>query len=289
MNELVQRGHLFIAQPPLYRVKRGKVEKYLKDDAEFTEFIMASALQGVEVRSADGVVKAADELRKVLLDIRKVHTILAGFSADHCDPAVVLAAARIEDLNTGVFNDRALLEITLGKIKSVLGNGAKGVDGSVIIAPENSEAGNHLVIKTRTKGVERTTTLSRSLVSRSDFALLRATLKEVAKLGTAPYRVLDLETGKDIGSCADSDSVFETMDARGRKGFTITRYKGLGEMNPDQLWETTMNPENRVMVQVKIEDAIEADEIFTVLMGDEVEPRRKFIEDNALKIRNLDI
>ena len=113
--------------------------------------------------------------------------------------------------------------------------------------------------------------------------------KTVNELGKGPFVLFDTEKKEPIFETTSIDPLMKYIDDRGRKGLSITRYKGLGEMNPEQLWETTMDPKNRILLQVQVEDAIEADEIFSVLMGDEVEPRRKFIEDNALKIRNLDI
>ncbi|MCB0332892.1 MAG: hypothetical protein KDD55_05285, partial [Bdellovibrionales bacterium] len=112
---------------------------------------------------------------------------------------------------------------------------------------------------------------------------------EAKKLGNAPFVFRETTTQKEIATCSAVEDLVKVVDARGKKGLTISRFKGLGEMNPEQLWETTMDPQNRTLLQVRVEDALKADEIFTVLMGDQVEPRRNFIEENALNTKNLDI
>lgn len=307
MHELVLRGHLYIAQPPLYRIKRGKAEYYLKDDAEFTEYIMNGSISGVELHSADNVVTSGAELKQHLLEIKKIHSLLAGFAMERMDPVVVMAAAKASIPSLDMFRDKAACEALLEQVKAAIvkdnttlaGYSAKVCEMKLHSSAEGSPIENEhshqqttynqIVIQTRVKGVEKTTIISSDLASRPDFVKLKSILKDMGKVGQAPFKLIEVETSKELGESQDFDKLFEMMDNRGRKGLTITRYKGLGEMNPEQLWETTMNPENRRMLQVKIQDAIEADEIFTVLMGDEVEPRRRFIEENALKIRNLDI
>src|SRR5262249_16055376 len=134
--------------------------------------------------------------------------------------------------------------------------------------------------RTRFKGLQKDTVLSKRLWGRGEFVRLRKILGDAGKLGLAPFRMVDTSNGKELATCQTYDELLTAVDERGRKGLSISRYKGLGEMNPEQLWETTMDPQSRTFLQVRIEDAINADEIFTVLMGDEVEPRRKFIEEN---------
>ena len=154
-----------------------------------------------------------------------------------------------------------------------------------------SEVGDQFAfqVHTRLKGVAKFTELTKALWERTDFQRLQRVYNDAEKLGTLPFTILDQESGKELAVLEDYEAFEKFIDERGRKGMSISRYKGLGEMNPEQLWETTLDPRNRNLLQVRVQDAIDTDGIFTVLMGDEVEPRRKFIEDNALKIRNLDI
>ncbi|MCB0338252.1 MAG: DNA gyrase subunit B, partial [Bdellovibrionales bacterium] len=127
------------------------------------------------------------------------------------------------------------------------------------------------------------------LISDPNFSKLAEILSEAKSVGHAPYKLVEIDSGDIIATANTFEAIAQVIDTRGRKGISIQRYKGLGEMNPEQLWETTMDPQNRSLLQVRVEDAIDADEVFTVLMGDQVEPRRRFIEENALNIRNLDI
>jgi DNA gyrase subunit B len=290
MNELVARGHLYIAQPPLYKIKRGKAEKYLKDETDFADVIVSGGVSSLEVRSADGVVTSGEALKPHIMSLREVPAALEQFTGDRFDKRVVAAFAKSGTKSADVFNTRESAEALARSIEAALEKAHFG-DRSVFVVEEQLEGKVDFVVrvKTRLKGVQKVTDLSKRLWARSDFARLVRTYTEVAKLGARPFTANDLEARKDLGEFSDYEDIATLVDERGRKGMTITRYKGLGEMNPEQLWETTLDPTHRMLLQVRIEDAIEADGIFTVLMGDEVEPRRRFIEENALQTRNLDI
>ncbi len=292
MNELVSRGHLFIAQPPLYKVKRGKQEQYMKDESEFSSFIFGGGVSGLQVKSSDGKITGSEELKQHVINFKKIEPVLDGFSDENKDPRVLRIAAELGELRRVDFKNQQQVTAFRDRLlescrQSILG------EISIEVSPSKKNIGEYRILaKTRMHGVLRKTMLSSETAGRSGFQRLAAILEEASKLGKAPYRLLEDKNEASETTAAEAatvDDLAKMIEARGAKGLSITRFKGLGEMDPEQLWETTMDPKNRTLLQVRVEAAIEADEIFTVLMGDEVEPRRKFIEDNALKIRNLDI
>lgn len=285
MAELVQRGHLYIAQPPLYRIKRGKSERYLKDESDFLELIISGAIQETHLVSSDGITTKGEELKGILLSLKRSEELLAGFALEGNDSAVIRELATIDDLQKAIASEAEAR--SFGPVIEKALREAGVLFRSFDVIPNN--AGYSLAIVSSVKGGLRTTLLSAQLLERPDFLKLQEVMRKGRKLGQAPYTIVDDNNGKEGPPASDLKALVVQVEERGRKGLTITRFKGLGEMNPDQLWETTMRPDNRTFLQVRIEDAIEADQTFTVLMGDEVEPRRRFIEDNALKTRNLDI
>ena len=310
MNEIISRGHLYIAQPPLYRIKKGKFERYLKDANEFLEYIVATGAEGVEVRSENGVVTKGDALKNFTASVRRAQAGIESLATERTDPRVLrsLAEAEAHLGNLSLSREAAekvksILELELDRqgvheralvveeLAGISGNGAapNGTASSDAASGNVSGPRFQLRVETRLKGSARLTLLSGALLERPDMLRLRKLLQEARKIGNPSYKATDLEKGEELGSFASYEEIADLIDKRGRKGLMITRYKGLGEMNPEQLWETTMNPHNRVLLQVRVDDAIQADGVFTVLMGDEVEPRRQFIEENALKAKNLDI
>ncbi len=290
MNELVARGHLYIAQPPLYRVKRGKVDRYLRDEKEFLDLILGGAVSDVSVVSADGVKTTGAELKTITLKLAEIEEILGRFGQERLDPRVVFEFARMQDLTPEVFTNRTALEKLAARFDEHFEKeSGSHLSWKIMEERTESDAELALLVHTRRKGVQKETRVSRKLTMRRDFRDLKEILEVGRALGELPFRIVENDNQKEIAVSDTHSGLVKSLDERGRKGLTISRFKGLGEMNPEQLWETTMDPSVRTFLQVKIEDAIDADEIFTVLMGDEVEPRRKFIEDNALNIRNLDI
>ncbi len=290
MAEMISRGYLYIAQPPLYKVKRGKSEKYLKDETEFLDLITSAGSSDLEMASSDNVKTDSEEIKKTAFAFSKVQNILKIFEDESLDPRVVKSLLKVIMIHGEIFLTKDKAESALAELEKLLTE-SEFLERKISLTEVANDGDTQFAISitTRLRGIEKATLLSKRLTSRAEFRELLQIYENCKKFGNAPFIVNDLESGKQVAELSEIEEIFKMVDDRGRKGLSISRYKGLGEMNPDQLWETTMDPTKRILVQVKIEDAINADEIFTVLMGDEVEPRRKFIEDNALKTRNLDI
>lgn len=292
MNELVARGHLYIAQPPLYRIKKGRIERYIKDEAEYADLLVSGGVASAELRSSDGVTSDAATLKKQVLNLQRVNNFLDVFSKERKDQRVVGVFARAGVTSAAVFKDATEVESLREKILEILKSRINGEIEAEIVEVKNPAGDDTefvLEITSRLKGIRKVTRLGSQLLKRPEFKTLSGIMNEAAKMGAGPYVLFDIEKQVEITKIKDIDDIVEEIENRGRKGWTISRFKGLGEMNPEQLWETTMDPERRILQQVRIDDALTADEIFTVLMGDQVEPRRNFIEDNALNTKNLDI
>lgn len=290
MNEVISRGNLFIAQPPLYRVKRGKSERYLKDDPEFSDFIVTNGIQGVELESSNGKKTKGDELKSLVLALTRAEAVIEGMASERLDTRVVGLISEIGPEVEHMWSDRTASEKARATLDSLLEQ--EGIHDRTLVVEErgtNGTAQYQLRVETRLKGAIRRTIIGPELLARAEVRSLIKYQREAELAGKGPFVLRDTEQDLILSRPNKVREVARLIDARGRKGLTITRYKGLGEMNPEQLWETTMDPQNRVLLQVCVDDAIEADEVFTVLMGDEVEPRRNFIEENALKAKNLDI
>jgi DNA gyrase subunit B len=292
MPEVIARGHLYIAQPPLYRVKKGRVERYIKDEAEFSDMVVSGGIQNIELQSSNGEKTDSTGLKAQVINLKRVDGILDNFHKERKDPRVIEAFARVPEADSVTFTSPERVEALISSLKTLLG---KKITGEVEVEkhdgkPEGADDTEFaVVVKTRLKGIQKETTLDRRICRRADFQRLQKIMSEAAKLGEGPFTFYDVEKKETVSEVDDLSDIVEEVDRRGRKGWTISRFKGLGEMNPEQLWETAMNPETRSLLQVRIDDAITADGIFTVLMGDQVEPRRNFIEENALNTKNLDI
>jgi len=285
MRDLVHAGHLYIAQPPLFKVKKGKSEQYLKDEAELERFLLTQGSARVQVVDAEGNAVEPETLLGVLEDVGRFERVLERFSQS-MDAGVVEALLHVAGEEPLPFSDATRLEAVGAALVARLQEGAKGD-----VAPQCdliSVADGEFALRVRTEvdGHERETLVGRRLTTRPEY-------HELERLGARIRGSLKLpvRAGADAEerSFGDPRALLDFVLERSRKGYVIQRYKGLGEMNPEQLWETTMNPESRTLLKVVVQDDVVADEMFTILMGDQVEPRREFIVRNALKVRNLDV
>jgi DNA gyrase subunit B len=292
MPEIIRRGYLFIAQPPLYKVKRGKKEQFLKDDDALSRYLLDAGIDDLLIRSSEGgLILQGEPLRRLLDDLHRWIALL-GKLGRRADARVIEALVRATDLRSDDLSDEAKMAATRDAIKRYVEQKFPEFGGfEDVIARDDEHSGFRLLITSRVGAATRVTNIDFDFLTSGDYEKLRSIDEGVRALGKPPFYSLDnpdqeLERGERIG---DADALFRFVDARARKGLQVQRYKGLGEMNADTLWETTMDPDARVLLQVRIDDAVETEHLFSVLMGDEVEPRREFIENNALSVRNLDV
>jgi DNA gyrase subunit B len=285
MRELVDRGYLYIAQPPLYKVQKSKKERYLKDDAALEQFLVNAAVESSNVSSPTGSLDA-DTLRRGALAFYAYRRLLDKLRRRY-DPRVLDALVRGARIHAGDFITLSVEDL-VSRMQEHLEVFAPEVLPVTVEATADPTVSTAQAVKVTTihNGAPVETLVDHLLVNSPEVRELQRLLEEADRLGSAPYRV---RRGQKESDLTTMDALVDYLDGEARKGYTIQRYKGLGEMNPDQLWETTMNPDNRTLLQVRIEDAVEADGVFSDLMGDEVEPRREFIEKAALDVVNLDI
>ncbi|MGE0283754.1 MAG: toprim domain-containing protein, partial [Rhizobiaceae bacterium] len=286
MPELIERGHLFIAQPPLYKVQRGKSFQYLKDEADYERFLIGSGLEDAALHLSSGEVRAGDDLRKAIEDALLVRGLLSGLHSRY-NRAVVEQAAIAGALNPDVVADLgradAMAKTVAARLDAIAEDMERGWEGRT--STSNEGAGGFVFERT-VRGVKEYAQLDMGLINSADARALDKFATRLAEIYAEPPMLKRKDTSEPIaGPRALLDAIF----ASGRKGLSMQRYKGLGEMNAEQLWETTLDPNVRSLLQVKVNDATDADSLFSRLMGDEVEPRREFIQDNALSVANLDV
>jgi DNA gyrase subunit B len=277
MQELIKRGNVFVAQPPLYRIKKGKSEKYIKDDKEFTREILRRATENLAVEIKGGTRLEGAELRSFLMSLDEYQQMFRRVERKMRDSRVVEVLANVEHkLDTKAdFHEKANLEPVLAALTAV----------KVEAKLEREE--EHEAWKVEyldpTKG---TRIIGQDLVLQPEYRRMRTIARQVAKYNQPPFTVVR-ETKQE--SKPDWRELLEHVKSEGMREVSIQRYKGLGEMNAEQLWSTTMNAETRTLLKVDLQDLAETENIFSTLMGEDVESRRKFIEENALDVRNLDV
>jgi DNA gyrase subunit B len=279
MPELVERGHIYIAQPPLYKIKHGKTELYIKDDHELNGHLLKLALDGAALTPREGAAEITDEALGGLARAYLLAEAVINRLASYIDPDV-LHAMLAHDLQVSLADEAAARDSAV-LIQPHLPAGVK-------IYPEyNVEAEEwRLTIERMHHGNRKFGWIEDEFLVSGDYRTIRNAAQAISGLIGGGAEIRRGEKRQPIIRFADG---IQWLLAEVERGLTKQRYKGLGEMNPEQLWETTMDPGVRRLLKVQIDDAIAADEIFTTLMGDNVEPRRAFIEDNALYAQNIDV
>ncbi|MBA93397.1 MAG: DNA topoisomerase (ATP-hydrolyzing) subunit B [Phyllobacteriaceae bacterium] len=290
MPELIERGHLYIAQPPLYKVTRGKSSVYLKDEAAFENYLIESGLDEASLELGTGEVRSGQDLRAVIDDALAVRTLVQGLHSRY-DRSAVEQAAIAGALDSAILSDPARAAEMAARIAERLDLIAeeteRGWEGRVSPANDPDAPGSGGYVLERTvRGVREAVHLDGALIGSAD---ARALNRYAARLDEIYGTLPTLRRKDKAETIAGPLQLLEGVFATGRKGIQMQRYKGLGEMNSEQLWETTLDPSARSLLQVKVNDATDADSLFARLMGDEVEPRREFIQDNALSVANLDV
>ncbi|CAN7534736.1 DNA topoisomerase (ATP-hydrolyzing) subunit B [Rhizobium sp. LjRoot258] len=282
MPELIERGHLYIAQPPLYKVSRGKSIQYVKNEKALEDYLIGQGLDDAALKLGSGEVRTGQDLGEVIGDALRLRALLDNLHSRY-NRAAVEQAAIAGALNAEAVSDRSRAEQLVGEVARRLDLIAeeteRGWEGGL-----TSEGG--LKLERMVRGVKEVVVLDMALIGSQDARLLDQLSVRLKEIYQTPPSLSRRDGDLEIsGPRALLDAIF----ASGRKGLTMQRYKGLGEMNAEQLWETTLDPNVRSLLQVKVNDATDADGLFARLMGDEVEPRREFIQDNALSVANLDI
>jgi DNA gyrase subunit B len=287
MRELLERGHIYIAQPPLYKVSKGKQHNYLKDDGALNDFLTQSALDGAALFvTEDAPPVGGESLEELVQEYRNVDATIERLSRLYAAD-VLWAMVDIDRLNVDDLEREELVSAWIERLQLRLDeNFTNGKLYSCVVRKDGERQIYYPVVKLLSHGVETETEYNHEFFGSAEYRGLCDLGEKLTGLIEADGYV---QRGDKRFQTQKFSEVITWLMAEAARGYNIQRYKGLGEMNPDQLWETTMDPETRRMLRVAIEDAIAADQIFTTLMGDQVEPRRDFIENNALSVANLDI
>jgi DNA gyrase subunit B len=287
MPELIERGHIYIAQPPLYKIKRGKQEQYLKDDAELAQYLLQSALDKAALHVAAGAPALADTALEALAQEFLATQALVGRLGRRYDTNFVDQLVYMTTISDEALTNNSAIESWASELEGWLNTERRVTDSyavRVLYAEDGAVRG--LDVVRRIHGIDTAQFVPLDFFRSADYSKLRRMGDKLDGLiGDGAF----VRRGDRQQSVSSFREALDWLMSEARRGQHVQRYKGLGEMNPDQLWETTMNPDSRRLLQVQIEDAVAADQIFTTLMGDQVEPRREFIEQNALEAENLDV
>ncbi|ASM48304.1 DNA gyrase subunit B [Pseudoalteromonas espejiana DSM 9414] len=287
MPEIVERGYIYIAQPPLYKVKKGKQERYIKDDPALVDYLTSLALNNAALyTSEDATAIEGEALEQIVQDYQNTVKVIERLKRKYpntvMERLIYQSELKVEDLS----NEAKVIEWTKELVDDLV---ERDEDATIFHAGTEHDAERNLyfpVVNIRQHGVDKAHVLHYDFIASRDYQRIAVTGTKIANILKEGAYVQRGEKTKPVDNFVDA---LEWLITESKRGIYIQRYKGLGEMNPSQLWETTMDPSARRMLQVTIEDAVAADQLFATLMGDQVEPRREFIETNALRVVNLDV
>jgi DNA gyrase subunit B len=297
MPEVIKKGYLYIAQPPLLKVGKGKNEVYLKEEADLNEYVLKRISSQKCVKHARGEIKD-HHLYIFVCNLAEYFSMMNQFKNKGIKPELIefLFSRGIENKES-LKDESKMISVRESLLKKgydvgdVSWNPERNVLEMMVNAPPKSQEDEF----SASRPIARPVKIGRGFVHSSNYQKAMMLHKKITENDQPPFQISNTESDGDTQkekpavSVNDKKELLQLLLTEAKKGLNIQRYKGLGEMNPEQLWETTMNPGNRTLLQVKIEDAVDADEIFTILMGDMVEPRREFIQNNALEVSVLDI
>jgi DNA gyrase subunit B len=279
MPELIEGGYLYIAQPPLYKVARGKSEVYLKDQVSLDDYLAEQGVEGATLTLGDGSTMAGPDLARVVSEARQTRTILNAFPTHYShhilEQAAIANALNFEQVMSG---PQVAADAVAKRLDLVATEYERGWSGR----PTQDDG---LAFSRILRGVEETKILDGKCLKSGEARKLSSMSDSLQEVYSQPAKFSRRDKTTVINAPSD---LLNIVNFEGEKGLSLQRYKGLGEMNPGQLWETTLDPEARIFLQVKVNDLADADDLFTKLMGDVVEPRREFIQQNALSVENLD-
>ncbi|MEN6320867.1 MAG: DNA topoisomerase (ATP-hydrolyzing) subunit B [Syntrophaceae bacterium] len=285
MKELIERGYLYIAQPPLFKVTERKKELYINNEEEMKNYILENGVSKLTLVARNGGAITGTRLLNIVKKVMKIETVLDRFEKEDKNRTVMRIIAGDPAFSPNDFRSEESLMKVAKRTYMAIGERLEGYRTE----PDPEYDGYRLILDYRMKGQIFTTVLDREIFKSPRFIEIKELLNQVSILGEAPYSMVSDDEEKGQKELESMTALVEYVTAMGQKGLAVQRYKGLGEMNPEQLWETTMNPEKRTLLQVRVDDLVIADEIFTTLMGDHVEPRKEFIYKNALYASNLDV
>ncbi len=286
MRELIERGYLFIAQPPLFKVVDKKIELYIHNEEQMRNYILENGVNKINLVMDDGsrFPATGNKLLSLIKKVMRIEDHLDRFEKEQRDRNLLRILAGDPSLKDESFKSEKVLQpVAKRTLKAMKDNVT-----DYVIEQDQDHGGYKIVFNIKKNGQAVTNYMDRETFRSPQFIDIKALLEQVSVVGEPPYRDVGEDNAEPV-ILESSKALVEHIVNMGKKGLSVQRYKGLGEMNPEQLWETTMNPEKRTLLQVSVDDAVLADEIFTTLMGDQVEPRRDFIYKYALDVSNLDI